>query len=190
MVLAATTLAVSEAMAATGVATAPMLFERVTSVSTTLGAASRPLARVSRAGSSCVPEESWGIPREELADQVVKIVNRHRVEIGVRPLRESPRLTRSATWKARHMAHFRYFGHSDPAPPVSRTVFQRLAACGFGSSGSENIAYGYRTALSVVRAWLGSPGHRRNIELPRWKYVGVGVASSRGGPTFWAQNFG
>ena len=190
MVLAATTLAVSEAIAATGVASAPMLVERATNVSTTLGAASRPLAPVSRAGGSCLAEEWWGIPRDELADQVVKIVNSYRVDIGVRPLREAPSLTRSATWKARHMAHFRYFGHSDPAPPVTRTVFQRLTACGFGSSGSENIAYGYRNAFSVVRAWLRSPGHRHNIELPRWKYIGVGVASSRGGTKFWAQNFG
>jgi uncharacterized protein YkwD len=143
-----------------------------------------------RAGGTCAAAASWGTPRENLADDVVRIVNRYRVEIGVRPLRVSAPLTRSATWKARHMAHFHYFGHSDPAPPVTRTAFQRLAACGFGSTGSENIAYGYPTALSVVRAWLGSPGHRRNIELPRWKYMGVGVASSRGGLEFWAQNFG
>lgn len=88
------------------------------------------------------------------------------------------------------MAHFHYFGHSDPAPPVTRSVPQRLAACGFGSSGSENIAYGYATAVSVVRAWLRSPGHRRNIELAGWKYMGVGAAKSRSGNTFWAQNFG
>jgi uncharacterized protein YkwD len=143
-----------------------------------------------RAGGACVAGASWGTPREDLAHQVVQIVNRYRVEIGRRPLRVSAPLTRSATWKARHMAHFHYFGHSDPAPPVTRTAFQRLAACGFGSTGSENIAYGYSSALSVVRAWLGSPGHRRNIELASWKYMGVGVASSRGGPTFWAQNFG
>jgi uncharacterized protein YkwD len=133
---------------------------------------------------------AWGTPRDDLADDVVRIVNRYRAEIGMRPLRVSVPLTRSATWKARHMAHFYYFGHSDPAPPVSRTVFDRIAACGFDASGGENIAYGYPTALAVVRAWLGSPGHRRNIELPRWRYIGVGVASSRSGLKFWTQNFG
>jgi uncharacterized protein YkwD len=121
---------------------------------------------------------------------VVRIVNTHRVRIGRRPLRGSTALNRSATWKARHMARYLYFGHEDPAPPVARGVPQRLAACGFERSGSENLAYGYRTALSVVRAWLNSPGHRRNLELPSWKYMGVGAASSRGGSTFWAQNFG
>jgi uncharacterized protein YkwD len=142
------------------------------------------------AAGACVAEQDWGVARDDLAQHVVQLVNRHRAEVGLRPLRLSPALTRSAEWKARHMAHFRYFGHSDPAPPVSRTVFQRLAACGFGSSGSENIAYGYRSAPAVVRAWLASPGHRHNIETARWRYVGVGVASSRGGIKFWAQNFG
>jgi uncharacterized protein YkwD len=145
---------------------------------------------LTRASGTCVAEEGWGVARDDLAQQVAEIVNRYRAEVGLRPLRISAPLTRSAEWKARHMAHFRYFGHSDPAPPVSRTVFQRLYACGFGSSGSENIAYGYRSARAVVRAWLGSPGHRRNIEMPRWKYMGVGVASTRGGIIFWAQNFG
>jgi uncharacterized protein YkwD len=133
---------------------------------------------------------AWGVLRDDLADEVARIVNEHRVRIGVRPLLPSAALTRSATWKARHMAHFGYFGHADPAPPVARTTLQRLAACGFDSSGSENIAYGYPNALAVVRAWLRSPAHRRNMELPRWRYMGVGAARSRGGFTFWAQNFG
>jgi uncharacterized protein YkwD len=145
---------------------------------------------LTRAAGTCVAAEWWGTARDDLAHQVAEIVNHHRVGVGLRPLRVSAPLTRSAEWKARHMAHFGYFSHSDPAPPVSRTTFQRLHACGFGSSGGENIAYGYRSAHAVVRAWLGSPGHRYNMELPRWKYMGVGVASSRGGTTYWAQNFG
>ena len=29
---------------------------------------------------------------------------------------------------------------------------------------SENVAYGYTSAQSVVNAWLNSPGHKNNIE--------------------------
>jgi uncharacterized protein YkwD len=152
--------------------------------------ASTPSVALRRGARACDAGESWGVRRDDLAHAVARIVNEYRIRIGVRPLRLLPSLTRSATWKAQHMAHFHYFGHSDPAPPVSRSVPQRLAACGFGSAGSENIAYGYGTALAVVRAWLRSPGHRRNIELAGWKYMGVGAAKSRRGDTFWAQNFG
>jgi uncharacterized protein YkwD len=118
------------------------------------------------------------------------MVNRYRTRRGLRPLQLEIGLMRSAIWKAQHMAYFFYFGHSDPAPPVSRGVPERLAACGFESSGSENIAYGHETAREVMRAWINSPGHRRNIESRSWRYLGVGVAVSRRGGTFWAQDFG
>jgi uncharacterized protein YkwD len=149
-----------------------------------------PAAPEARAAGSCVARANWGIRRDDLAFEVARIVNRFRRARGLKPLRLELGLMRSAIWKAQHMAHFFYFGHSDPAPPVSRGVPQRLAACGFGSGGSENIAYGFDTASEVVRAWLRSPGHRRNIVSRSWHYLGVGVAVSHHGGTFWAQNFG
>jgi uncharacterized protein YkwD len=139
---------------------------------------------------TCVARANWGIRRDDLAHDVAKIVNRFRRSRGLHPLQLEQGLMRSAIWKAQHMAHFYYFGHADPAPPVNRGVSQRLAACGFGSTGSENIAYGYEDAREVVRAWLRSPGHRRNIVSTSWRYLGVGVAVSHRGGTFWAQNFG
>ena len=72
------------------------------------------------------------------------------------------------------MARYRYFEHSDPS---GRSVFQRIADCGFKSrlALGENIAAGQRTPQSVFRAWLNSPGHRRNIEYPSFRYIGVGA---------------
>jgi uncharacterized protein YkwD len=143
-----------------------------------------------RAAGSCRAGESWGIRRDDLAYDVARIVNRFRTRRGLRPLQLELGLMRAAIWKAQHMAHFFYFGHSDPAPPVRRGVPQRLAACGFGGGGSENIAYGHETPAEVVQAWLRSPGHRRNIVSRTWRYLGVGVAVSHKGGTFWAQDFG
>lgn len=147
-------------------------------------------APLRQAAGTCHLRESWGIRRDDLAYDVARIVNRFRSRHGLRPLQLEVGLMRAAIWKAQHMAHFFYFGHSDPAPPVRRGVPQRLAACGFGGGGSENIAYGYETPAEVVQAWLGSPGHRRNIVSRSWRYLGVGVAVSRKGGTFWAQDFG
>ena len=89
------------------------------------------------------------------------------------------------------MARFRYLAHSDPAPPVARSLPLRLAACGFsGVRGSENLAYGFRTPEQAVAAWLRSPAHRVNLERPMWTVTGIGVATSADGLYFWAQNFG
>jgi uncharacterized protein YkwD len=64
--------------------------------------------------------------------------------------------------------------------------FKRRLALG------ENIAAGQRSPAAVVRAWLNSPGHRRNIETAAYRYIGVGAvhrASSVYG-WYWTQDFG
>jgi uncharacterized protein YkwD len=141
----------------------------------------------------CTPGSDWGTPRPELAAQVVELVNQHRASRGLSQLVVTTPLTASAVWKARHMAHYRYLQHADPAPPVARSVAERLLACGYPSSSAgwaENIAYGYATASAVVQGWLASPGHRANIENPSFRAVGVGAAATVGGTLYWAQQFG
>jgi len=154
-----------------------------------LGVAPAPAPATSLAGG-CTPGASWAANRADLANAVIKLINEHRASLGLRTLAVSPALTRSAVWKARHMATYRYMGHDDPAPPVARTVGERIAACGYSSSWGENIAEGYRTAASVVSGWLASPGHKANIENPAYTVTGAGVAIASGGIPLWAQDFG
>ncbi|HZT91280.1 MAG TPA: CAP domain-containing protein [Gaiellaceae bacterium] len=142
---------------------------------------------------TCTPDASWPVNRPDLANAVVSLVNSHRTGMGLVALQISPTLTASAVWKARHMAEYQYMQHDDPAPPIARTVSERLAACGYpiGSVGwGENIAYGYQTAQSVVTAWLNSPGHRANIENSTYRATGVGAAAASNGLVYWAQDFG
>ena len=94
----------------------------------------------------CNVDPSWGTPRGDLAARVIQLVNEHRAKLGLITLTGTPVLSRTATWKARHMAKYTYMTHNDPAPPVARTPRQRFEACGFPmttSSWGENIAYGY-----------------------------------------------
>ena len=70
------------------------------------------------------------------------------------------------------MAYYRYMQHADPAPPVARSVGDRLLACGYPATTAgwgENIAYGFSTRergdaglAQLVRA---SRQHRER-ELP------------------------
>jgi uncharacterized protein YkwD len=139
----------------------------------------------------CAPAASWPQSQPDLAVEVVALVNAHRAAKGFAPLAVSVSLTRSADWKARHMAAYRYLAHNDPAPPVARSVGQRLAACGYGGrTYGENVAYGFATPAAVVSAWLRSSGHRANIESRAFRTIGVGVATAANGAVYWAQNFG
>ena len=141
----------------------------------------------------CSPSATWGSLQPSLESQVLQLVNDHRTALGLGTLTLSGSLTASAEWKSLHMGFYNYLAHDDPAPPVSRTVGDRLVACGYPSNASgwgENIAYGYPDAASVMAGWLASPGHKANIENPSWTTIGIGVARNSSGTLYWTQDFG
>lgn len=143
------------------------------------------------AAVNCSPSSGWGTNRPDLAGQIVTLVNQYRVSRGLPALAVSPSLTASSTWKSLHMAGYGYFGHNDPAPPVSRSAFQRARDCDYGgSTWGENIAWGYASAQAAFTGWINSPGHRANIESPSYASTGVGVAANASGTLLWTQNFG
>lgn len=142
------------------------------------------------ASGSCQPDPAWAETRTAWATEVLALTNEHRVSLGLGPLAPSSSLTAAATWKAAHMAGFEYMAHDDPAPPVARSWDQRIRDCGYSSGAGENIAYGYRSPEAVFGGWLDSAGHRRNIENPSYKVIGVGAAVNDAGTPYWAQVFG
>ena len=145
------------------------------------------LALPAAAAATCT-QTGPAAPRQDLALEVVRLVNAHRASIAVQPLAVSPSLMRSALWKSSHMVALGYFAHDDPAPPVARPFSQRLRDCGYpGGFVAENIAYGSSEPAQVMRQWLDSAGHRQNIENPGYTQIGVGAAGPR---RHWTQNFG
>ncbi len=54
----------------------------------------------------------------------------------------------------------------------------------------ENIAKGYPSPEAVMKAWMNSPGHRRNILNCDFEALGVGVIRGSNGRLFWTQDFG
>jgi hypothetical protein len=158
------------------------------SVSAVIGLGS---ASAGGAVGTCIPATDWGTLDRPLAAQVLQLVNADRKAKGLEALSVSATLTASAEWKSMHMAKYGYLAHDDPAPPVSRTELQRLAACGYDSPDSaENLAFGSRDAASVMKAWLGNAVHRVEIESPRWNLIGIGVAANASGVLYWTQDFG
>jgi hypothetical protein len=97
-----------------------------------------------------------------------------------RPLRTNGRLVRAASNHGRRMVAARFFSHTDPR--TGAKVSQRAKSSGYlqgvtrGWALGENLAWGVgaaSTPAGLVRAWLNSPGHRRNIMDRRWRETGV-----------------
>lgn len=100
-----------------------------------------------------------------------------------------PALRTAARRHSAEMARYRHMTHtgrngSDPD--------DRMKAAGYDVSGgwAENVAVGYRTPTAVMKGWMGSSGHRRNILTCAFRAVGIGVARGGDGRLYWTQDFG
>lgn len=115
---------------------------------------------------------------------VVKLTNVKRAVKGCKALKVSKRLTTSAQRHANDMSKKDYFSHTSAD---GTTWDQRIERAGWKRPAGENIAVGFPSAVGVLKGWMDSPGHKRNILDCNFKYIGVGYAADGG---YWVQDFG
>jgi len=106
-----------------------------------------------------------------------KLANAHRVRVGCGRLRWDGPTGSVAQAHAVDMVRRDFFSHTNPD---GRSPFDRLRAAGVAyTAAAENIAFGYPTARGVLRGWLDSPGHRKNLENCRYTRHGVGLRQGK-----------
>jgi len=131
--------------------------------------------------------------------RVLELVNQERARGGecggqifepAPPVRPNARLAAAAQKHSEEMERQRFFDHTDPQGDGPK---ERIDAQGYqGRAWGENIAAGQRSPESVMRAWMKSPGHCKNVLNPMFNELGVGLVLNAKGPyrTYWTQNFG
>jgi uncharacterized protein YkwD len=140
-------------------------------------------------------------PSPALADAVQSVladVNAIRAKAGCGPLKLNKALMATAEAHARNMAEDDFFGHRDKA---GKGFPARIRAQGYPLSlAAENIAAGQKTPEKAVQAWIGSPGHRKNIMNCKFRETGIAMVhqpndkplkgQSMGLHYYWVQVFG
>jgi uncharacterized protein YkwD len=117
--------------------------------------------------------------------EILALVNDHRRSIGKPVLVMNQVIWTQANGHSQNMASKTVpFGHDG----FDARVAAIRAALGSGGSAAENVAMGYGSAASVVSAWLGSAGHRANIEGNSTR-TGVSAARSSDGVWYYTQVF-
>lgn len=121
-------------------------------------------------------------------NEVLRLVNIERGKAGCGQLHADSRLHKAARDFSALMAAKNFFDH---VSPDGSTFVDRIARTGYprDKAAAENIAYGYRDAAAVMKGWMNSAGHRRNILNCSLKAIGVGLAY-RGSTPYWTQDFG
>ena len=109
---------------------------------------------------------------EELAAEVVRLVNVERSKEGLSPLGTFDSLTQAAQIRAPEVGVL--FSHDRPDGTSCFTALDQTGAKKGAYTWGENIAAGNATAAETVAQWMNSPGHRANILNPKYTHIGVG----------------
>lgn len=100
-------------------------------------------------------------------------INEVRAANGLRPLRHLPNLARAAKGHSARLASMGTLHHNGFAARI------RQAVPGMRRAG-ENVAWisgcGANAPTEIVRAWMKSPPHRRNILSPAFRLIGTGMS--------------
>lgn len=98
-------------------------------------------------------------PTKTIEVKILELINNHRLSLGLNPLGDL------AIVKSVAYSHTDYMVDKDE---ISHDNFYTrsnyLKANAGAKKVSENVAYGYSKAESVVNAWIKSDSHRKNIE--------------------------
>ncbi|HKX18928.1 MAG TPA: CAP domain-containing protein [bacterium] len=113
------------------------------------------------------------IPTAE--DRLLVLINAVRQSRHIAPLTMSGALRMAARYHSRDMAANGYIGHGTS---TGESFLARLAqALSHGSRVGENVAAGVDVER-IHAAFVHSPGHLENLLNPRFRHVGIGVATT------------
>ena len=91
--------------------------------------------------------------------EILELINDHRLSMGLNPLRNMDIIKSQAYSHTDYMVDNNVVSHDNF---YARKNY--LMSTAGAKSVSENVAFGFTSAQSVVNAWLNSEGHKDNIE--------------------------
>ena len=118
---------------------------------------------------------------------VIKAHNRIRAEAKLPPLEPSSKLQAAAEKHAKDMAAQGKMSHKGSDGSSS---MHRITAKGYNyRRAGENIAAGHFTVDGLMKGWMESPHHKRNI-LGSFSQIGVACVTGENGKRYWCVTFG
>ncbi|PFG03975.1 SafA/ExsA family spore coat assembly protein [Bacillus sp. es.034] len=127
------------------------------------------------------------LSQSSFENRVTELTNKERMKNGLPPLQADRSLSEVALYKSRDMRDAGYFSHRSPTYGTPDEMMKRFHIV--YSEACENIAAGQMSPEKVVRDWMDSPVHRKNILNKSYTHVGVGYADGGTYGSYWTQLF-
>ncbi len=126
------------------------------------------------------------VKKNTYAEKVLKLVNEERKKEGLDALKLDTSLCSAAAIRAKDITTV--FDHTRPNGKTCFSVLDEKKIS-YHTAG-ENIAAGQTTPEEVVKAWMNSSGHRKNILSKNYHKLGVGyVKTGDEYKHYWVQIF-
>jgi uncharacterized protein YkwD len=96
---------------------------------------------------------------KQIEIEIMELINAYRINEGLNPLNNHNTVKAVASTHTEYMVVVNHVSHDN--------FFQRKQSLQVNADAnmvSENVAYGFNSAVSVVNAWLNSPSHLDTIE--------------------------
>lgn len=116
--------------------------------------------------------------------QIMNLVNEHRLEQGLPSLNIINLVSQEAEGHTDYM-----IGKGVPSHDNFSSRHSNLVAKVKAKSVGENVAYGYSTAESVVKAWVKSPAHKAIIENEKYTDFGISTKQNSEGRNYFTNIF-
>lgn len=136
------------------------------------------------------PEEAAAADEFKLTDverDILDRTNAERKKKDLPELKPNPKLIAAARKHSENMARQDKLAHElDGKRPIDRA-----RDAGYrGTFVGENVACGLPSAEEIVKGWMNSEGHRKNILEPSYAEIGIGVVKAANGTVYYTQLFG
>jgi len=118
--------------------------------------------------------------------EILDLTNKERIDAGLKPLKINSHLMEVARLHSTNMAREHNLSHT-----VNGSFETRIEQSGYPYRDvGENIAQAQLSAFDVIHMWMTSEGHRKNILNSNFDEIGIGIAVSTNGDTYYTQVFG
>jgi uncharacterized protein YkwD len=121
-------------------------------------------------------------------EKIFELTNAERKQEDAAPLKLNAELSKIARAHSENMARQGKMAHDLDG----KTPFDRMRAAGFSYYfAGENVGKGTDnvTLPTLMKAWMDSEGHRKNILSTDFTEIGIGIASAADGQLYFTQLF-
>ena len=121
---------------------------------------------------------------KELDYEIAELTNAYRISLGLLALNILNEASKEAITHNFYMVN-----QGTPSHDYFYLRSQNLKVSVNAKTVSENVAYGYTNAQSLVNAWLNSIGHRENIENPDFTDFSISTQLDETGKIYFTNIF-